>query len=502
MASGDTKTEAMLNALGNGGSADEFRGCCNTKTQQYILDAIDRVQNVEDEVEELKNNPDVVDIVDTYADLQAYDTQHLSDNDIIRVLADETHSGNSTYYKFNKQAGTWTFIGEIAGGGGGDIKTLSTDDYNYPTNNPDRVALWLLPNGLYRIPTSGVSVYYASNSIWTSGHGDFVIIEKYQAGVKPISMYFFGSTDGVEYCEVSTSGNLNRALAYTILSDRVSQSTGNGQYSVMSQNAVTSMVYNDPSTAERVQIGGSSSAYRSVAIGKSSNASSARGIAIGDGSQAGGSGTIALGAGSKALTQGEMNIGVPNLAGIGYNNSDYRLLSGLYDPQSAHDAATKGYVDAHAGGVKTLTSADYNYPVNNPTSVALWLLDAGVYDVGEAGLTVRIDTNTTTSEYVGSHFEVIYAGGSNPECSIIRYHPYLKINKVRISDGAPRGEYSVIDTLTSQPIGASSSPLSARQGKVLYDYIGDLTSLTTADKTSLVNAINELAGRLSALEGN
>ena len=54
MASGDTKTEAMLNALGNGGSADEFRGCCNTKTQQYILDAIDRVQNVEDEVEELK----------------------------------------------------------------------------------------------------------------------------------------------------------------------------------------------------------------------------------------------------------------------------------------------------------------------------------------------------------------------------------------------------------------------------------------------------------------
>ena len=47
MASGDTKTEAMLNVLGNGGSGDEFRGCCNTKTQQYILDAIDRINNIQ-----------------------------------------------------------------------------------------------------------------------------------------------------------------------------------------------------------------------------------------------------------------------------------------------------------------------------------------------------------------------------------------------------------------------------------------------------------------------
>ena len=47
MASGDTKTEAMLNVLGNGGSGDEFRGCCNTKTQQYILDAIDRINSLD-----------------------------------------------------------------------------------------------------------------------------------------------------------------------------------------------------------------------------------------------------------------------------------------------------------------------------------------------------------------------------------------------------------------------------------------------------------------------
>lgn len=63
MASGDTKTEAMLNVLGNGGTGDEFRGCCNTKTQQYILDAIDRINKLDpggggtSDFNELDNRP-------------------------------------------------------------------------------------------------------------------------------------------------------------------------------------------------------------------------------------------------------------------------------------------------------------------------------------------------------------------------------------------------------------------------------------------------------------
>lgn len=61
MASGDTKTEAMLNVLGNGGSGDEFRGCCNTKTQTYILDAIDRINSLTpggtSDFDELTNRP-------------------------------------------------------------------------------------------------------------------------------------------------------------------------------------------------------------------------------------------------------------------------------------------------------------------------------------------------------------------------------------------------------------------------------------------------------------
>ena len=115
MASGDTTTEALLNILGNGGDPTPYVGCGNTKTQNYILDAIGRMNGIEQEIEDLKNNPDVVDIVDTYADLQAYDTSGLTDKDIIRVLEDSTHNNKSTYYRWTASSSSWVYVGEAGG---------------------------------------------------------------------------------------------------------------------------------------------------------------------------------------------------------------------------------------------------------------------------------------------------------------------------------------------------------------------------------------------------
>ena len=70
---------------------------------------------IEQEIEDLRNEPDVVDIVGTYADLQAYNTSDLGDKDTIRVLVDETHDDESTYYRWNKTPQTWTYIGAIDG---------------------------------------------------------------------------------------------------------------------------------------------------------------------------------------------------------------------------------------------------------------------------------------------------------------------------------------------------------------------------------------------------
>lgn len=50
MASGDTKTEQMLDILGHGGSVDGITGSGNTKTQDYLVDAIERLQRIEDEI--------------------------------------------------------------------------------------------------------------------------------------------------------------------------------------------------------------------------------------------------------------------------------------------------------------------------------------------------------------------------------------------------------------------------------------------------------------------
>lgn len=105
-------------------SSDGIPTAIEANIPQEVLDQIAELENDVDsleradeelqrEIDELKNSPDVVDIVATYADLMAYDTQHLGNNDVIRVLRDETHEGQSSYYRWDKPHSTWTFIGTV-----------------------------------------------------------------------------------------------------------------------------------------------------------------------------------------------------------------------------------------------------------------------------------------------------------------------------------------------------------------------------------------------------
>lgn len=191
----------------------------------------------------------------------------------------------------------------------------------------------------------------------------------------------------------------------------VVQVTGTSQTDVMSQDATTKMVFNGAS-GNKVQIGNGASATgyaAEVAIGKDAKATSTDAIGIGNGSTSsnantlaigksaeatgvgsigigalakstgkisiaiGGDGnsstnaraqydgSVAIGAGARATAIGEFNIGSASTS-YGYNSTKYRLLSGLYDPQSDHDAATKGYVDGLVGDVATALNA-----INNGT---------------------------------------------------------------------------------------------------------------------------------------
>lgn len=208
----------------------------------------------------------------------------------------------------------------------------------------------------------------------------------------------------------------------TIADDTISvdlaQATGTDTKKVMSQNATSSMIFADPGTDTKIKIGANATAngnnsisigggastsnngFRSVVVGGNAYCDTQDSIAIGNTANTSGSGSfaiaigrsasaskkgaIALGAWTESSTPGVMNIG-PTDTAYGYNSTNYRLLSGVHDPVGAHDAATKGYVDAQAGGgggIKFLSASDFNYDDGSTGSfntVAIWLLDDGFY---------------------------------------------------------------------------------------------------------------------------
>lgn len=66
---------------------------------------------LQEQIDAIVASSDVVDIVGTYAALQAYDTTKLHDNDIIKVLDDETRDDATTYYRWDADTSTWSYIG-------------------------------------------------------------------------------------------------------------------------------------------------------------------------------------------------------------------------------------------------------------------------------------------------------------------------------------------------------------------------------------------------------
>ena len=348
-------------------SSDGIPTAITANIPQEVLDSIeeleDDVVDLQEQVDDLKNSPDVVDIVPTYAALQTYDTSKLGDNDIIRVLQDEQHDGQSTYYRWDKQSSTWTYIGAV-----GDYYTKGQVDS--------------LLDDKQDVLTAGANITINANneiSATDTTYSDFVGTDGTAvgtAGLVPAP----ATTDAGKYLKADGTWDSVQA------GPTVVQTTGNSTADVMSQDATTKMIYNSSSTLNQlnipvvynsnsyIRIGGNTetSGQGNIAIGFSAQAgtSSAHQGAIAIGSalygshpKAGATGAIAIGEGSQTATQGVFTIGGLASFNKGYNNSHYRLLTGLYDPQSDHDAATKGYVDtaiAAAGGANTINSTDWS----------------------------------------------------------------------------------------------------------------------------------------------
>lgn len=78
---------------------------------QEIQDRQDADVNLQSQIDAISVSSDVVDVVGTYQELLDYDTTHLKDNDIVKVLQDSTHSDALSYYRWDKETSTWSYVG-------------------------------------------------------------------------------------------------------------------------------------------------------------------------------------------------------------------------------------------------------------------------------------------------------------------------------------------------------------------------------------------------------
>ena len=76
-------------------------------------EALNNVDNsLQEQIDAITSSADVVDVVGTYAELLAYDTTKLTNNDVIKVLQDSTHSDAISYYRWVINGiGSWSYIG-------------------------------------------------------------------------------------------------------------------------------------------------------------------------------------------------------------------------------------------------------------------------------------------------------------------------------------------------------------------------------------------------------
>lgn len=260
---------------------------------------------------------------------------------------------------------------------GESVHELTEDDYNFDYGNSgtyNTVALWLLEPGLYT-KSMGSTVRVANYNYGLLGEGyTFLVTAPMGTGTNAYRYIYYtgsgsaGSTSAI-YVRVS-NGSFSETYSGKFFNGDVVNNTGTSMTNVMSQNAVTSMVFGNPGTNTAIKIGtgaqvdsegvsigrGARGVGGSVAIGRSagyggSSANDCRtiiGYEAGKNPTSNEKGSISLGAYSKTSVTGEMNIGSTD-TNYGYNNTNYRLLTGLHDPVDAHDAATKGYVDANIG---------------------------------------------------------------------------------------------------------------------------------------------------------
>jgi hypothetical protein len=183
--------------------------------------------NLQSQIDGITASSDVTDIVGTYAQLQAYDTSTLGDNDIIKVLQDESRNNETTYYRWSTATQSFTLVGEE-----GPYYTKSQTD--------------TLLNAKQNVLTAGDGINISNDEI--SGV-DFVGTDGTtagEAGLVPAP----ATTDAGKFLKADGTWDTAGSAINVV------QTTGQSTTDVMSQKAVTDIIGDVESALNIINNGG------------------------------------------------------------------------------------------------------------------------------------------------------------------------------------------------------------------------------------------------------
>lgn len=150
----------------------------------------------------------------------------------------------------------------------------------------------------------------------------------------------------------------------------------------------------------------------------------------------------------------------------------------LYGLKGSQIKELPGKIEAVKGQAKVLTTADYNYPTNNPNGVALWKLAPGCYVPGDSSVSFYYNSSTRLA---GANILCLVGSNVGDRCPILKISNSLSTSYLYNTGSESGGGFvykpfvGVVNNLTSTD---TDSALSAAQGKVLKDLIDAITSFS------------------------
>ena len=210
------------------------------------------------------------------------------------------------------------YLNAIAEGGGGS----GTSDFDQITNRPKYDGVEM---------TSETDIPLAPTVVQTAGSSETDVMSQKAT----TQLVYHDTVDNPDVGDRKFKIGIGQNLSFDNIGGIASHCVNVGYFSKVGASAVSIGSYSQATGGYSIAIGNGDSAALSA------NALASDSAALGSRASVSGSsqGSVALGSGAKATFTGQVDIGTTR-TNWGYNSTNYRRLTGLYDGQDIHEAAT------------------------------------------------------------------------------------------------------------------------------------------------------------------